>query len=223
VGGERRWLPHPMSAPSGRASRPSSVPSTPNTRYGLLPMTPHTIAANLPSTPSSPVSNTSSDYFGAHSRKASTQSLMLPSPVGGDVPLPSTDGGPVRRVRTASQGRVPTGPFSRPAHRKRQSADGSSAHSSSEHIPTYGDGALGTRMCWSLDVGDVCVWSIVSTEQITYTFFVPDYVGQQRVTEPFAPFPVANRLLPPNVPTDHGPAHLNHHFTSRTDQPLVTM
>lgn len=215
VHADRKWS---AIASSQSRSRPSSVSSTPNQRFGVLPMTPHTGSVNLPSTPSSPNSNTSSlDYFGSHSRKASSSSLM--SPISSDAPLPSTDGGPIRRQRTGSASR---GPLGRPAHKKRQSAD--SAASSFEHLqnayPSTGDVP---KFYWSLDVGDVCVWSIVSTEQTTYTFYVPSHVKE--IDQPIAPFPMANRILLPNAPMDMGPASMKMHstFTSRSDAPLITM
>ena len=224
VSTERRWSPVP--SPARGASRPNSVPSTPQQRFGVLPMTPHTNSVNLPSAPSSPVSTSSGslDYFGAHSRKPSSASLVSPAGGMGDAPLPSTDGGPVRRQRTGSSSR---GPLSRPNHRKRQSIDGGSANSSFEYLHNAAGAAnadVNSRMCWTLNVGDVAVWSIVSTEQTTYTFYVPEYV--QGNTEPYAPFPQTMRLLPPNAAMDAGPGPYNHHnhqFTSRTNLPLVTM
>lgn len=218
VQNDRRYTTTTSAQQVRSGSRPSSVPSTPNQRYGILPMTPHTHSMNLPSAPSSPTSNTSSlEYFGSHSRKASSSSLM--SPISGDAPLPSNDGGPVRRQRTGSASR---GPLGRPSHKKRQSAD--SASSSYDHLPNaFASPHELPRSTWALDVGDACVWSVVSTEQITYTFYVPPYVKD--IQEPIAPFPIANRILLPNAPMDMGPAHIKMHvpFTSRTDAPLITM
>ena len=214
---ERYFSVIPGSHRSG--SRPSSVPSTPNQRFGVLPMTPHTSSVNLPSTPSSPVSNSSSlDYFGAHSRKTSSSSIVSPS--SGEISLPSTDGGPVRRQRAGSSNR---GPIGRPVHKKRQSADGymlnsfEPIHNScSAHIDS-------PQSCWSLDVGDVCVWSIVSTEQITYTFYVPSLIVD--MAEPVTPLPVANRLLLSNEAKEMGPAHnsIQSALISQTNAPFITM
>ena len=220
VQSERKWSPIPQPT-----RKSSSVPSTPQQRFGVLPMTPHNSSINLPSTPSSPISSSSStvDYFGPHSRKASSSSLF--SPNGGDVPLPnmaSNDVGPVRRQRTGSTGR---GPMGRPmAHHKRKSTD-HSASSSYDHLPSLAQAATSldspSRVQWTLDVGDVCIWSIVSTEQVTYTFYVPPYVESYK--EPVAPFPSLSRALPPNASADSGPPRLNHQWTNMTGLPLVTL
>lgn len=221
VNAEKKWAPLPMAAPPRGGSRPNSLPSTPSTRYGILPMTPHTNLAGLPSVspsvPSSPNStNSSLDYFGPHSRKTSSTSLY--SPAHHETQLPSTDGGPVRRHRTGSASAA-RGPFSRPAHKKRQSGE-MSANSSFEWIQSaHGSPGESGRVFWSLNIGDDCIWSIVSTEQITYTFFVPDYV--KSTSEPYAPMPSVSKLLPPDAPNDSG--RHNHTFTSRTDKPLVTV
>lgn len=222
VKGDRKWAPVPMAAPGRGGSRPNSLPSTPSSRYGVLPMTPHTNIAGLPSVgspsvPSSPNSTSSSlDYFGAHSRKASSTSLY--SPANHDVALPSTDGGPVRRHRTGSASAA-RGPFSRPAHRKRQSGE-MSANSSFEWIQSaQGSPGETHRVFWSLNIGDDCIWSIVSTEQITYTFYVPDYVTS--TSEPYAPMPSVSRLISPDAPNDAG--RLAHPYTPRTNKPLVTV
>ena len=221
VHAEKRWATVPPQ-PTGRGSRPNSTPSTPSSRYGVLPMTPHTNLSNLPLSPSlpgSPNSTTSShDYFGPHSRKASSNSLL--SPAGGlhEALLPSTDGGPVRRQRTGSSGAK--GPLSRPANRKRQSGE-FHATSSYEFLQNaHGSPPESNRVYWTMNVGDVCIWTIVSTEQNTYTFYVPEYVKQ--VTEPFAPMPNITRILPPEAAIDAGP-HGGHTFTPRTNQPLVTV
>ena len=220
---ERRWTP--MSAAQKKGSRPSSVPSTPNQRYGVLPMTPHTGSANLPSTPSSPVSNGSSlDHFGSHSRRTSSSSLKSPKSV--EAVLPSNDGGPVRRRRTGSTSRYP---LDRPMHTKRRSADGSASSSfahlanSSQPSSVPASHANVSRYSWSLYVGDVCIWTIVSTDQVTYTFYVPPYITD--IKEPIAPFPSVSRLLRANTAVDMGPGSTNLHqtFTSRTEAPLVTM
>jgi hypothetical protein len=211
---ERRWAPLP---PPRSGSRPSSVPNTPNQRFGVLPMTPHTTTMNLPSTPSSPVSSSSSiDYFGAHSRKSSSSALF--SPPMGDIPLPSTDGGPIRRQRTGSTSRA--GPFTRPMHTKRKSADGSGSY---EYVQQANNSPSEGRVFWTMDVGDTCVWSIVSTEQVTYTFYVPSYVTE--VTEPLAPFPSVSRLLPPSMANDQGPPKFKHsQWTNAPDlPPLITL
>ncbi|WWD18456.1 hypothetical protein CI109_102908 [Kwoniella shandongensis] len=214
VHADRRW--NAVQIPQRGGSKPNSVPNTPQQRFGVLPMTPHTSSMNLPSTPSSPVSSSSSslDYFGAHSRKSSSHSLMSP-PVN-DAPLPSTDGGPVRRHRTGSVGR---GPLNRPINRKRMSTDGSST-GSFEYISTPLSPET-PRMAWTMDVGDICIWSIVSTEQTTYTFYVPPYA--ETPAEPFAPFPMANRLLAPNLSADQGLAKYQHQYTTMANIPLVTL
>nr|XP_019045633.1 hypothetical protein I302_06024 [Kwoniella bestiolae CBS 10118]OCF24563.1 hypothetical protein I302_06024 [Kwoniella bestiolae CBS 10118] len=188
-------------------------------RFGILPMTPHNASINLPSTPSSPVSSNSSttlDYFGTHSRKSSTHSLMSPNIP--EVPLPpsSTDGGPVRRHRTGSMGK--NGPFVRPLHKKRGSSSGSLEYLPS---PTMTASPETHRMQWTMDVGDSCIWSIVSTEQTTYTFYVPPYATEP--VEPYAPFPIANRMLPSHLSADHGPARYNQQYTSQTEAPLMTL
>ena len=224
VHADRRWSAVPAPTPS---RKPSSVPSTPSSRYGILPMTPHTGPMGLPlvgspSVPSSPNSTTSSlDYFSAQSRKASSTSLMSPASMG-DVALPATDGGPVRRQRTGSASAQSRNPLSRPAHRKRQSGD-ISANSSFEHIASaaHGHGAVSDgRVCWTMSVGDTCIWSIVSTEQMSYTFYVPEYV--KMTSEPYAPMPTALRCLPPDAAIDAGPAHVQT-YTARTTRPLITL
>nr|XP_019004221.1 uncharacterized protein I203_03380 [Kwoniella mangroviensis CBS 8507]OCF67682.1 hypothetical protein I203_03380 [Kwoniella mangroviensis CBS 8507] len=176
---------------------------------------------HLPSTPSSPVSSNSSttfDYFGTHSRKSSTHSLMSPNMP--EVPLPpsSTDGGPVRKHRTGSMGKNVNGPFVRPLHKKRGSSSGSLEYLPS---PAMTSSPENHRMQWTMDVGDSCIWSIVSTEQTTYTFYVPPYA--QEPVEPYAPFPIANRMLPSNLSADNGPARYNQQYTSHTDTPLMTL
>lgn len=225
VNAERRWTPVPASARGSAAARPASLPNTPQTRFGVLPMTPHTASVALPSGPPSPISSSSSsDYFGAHSRKSS--SSMLFSPLSGELPLPppSTDGGPVRRQRTGSTTNSRGGPLQRPMHKKRASADiptsgGSfdfSANGMLTNVPVVQD-----RTYWTLDVGDVCIWSIVSTEQVTYTFYVPPYASE--LSEPLAPFPMAHRLLPPNMSAEVTMAKYNHQYTSMATMPLVTL
>lgn len=220
VSAERRWNPLPTT---GRGNgRPSSMPNTPQSRFGVLPMTPHTTTVGLPSNPSSPISSSASsstDYFGSHSRKSSSSALF--SPLSSEIQLPtSTDGGPVRRQRTGSASR---GPLGRPAvHKKRASADIPTS-ASYDFMPNafinVNTGA--ERLFWTLDVGDVCIWSIVSTEQVSYTFYVPPFVSEP--SEPFAPFPVAHRLLPPNMSAEQVPSKYNHHFTSMSALPLVTL
>ncbi|WWD04877.1 hypothetical protein V865_002948 [Kwoniella europaea PYCC6329] len=219
VAQERKWSNVQISHRG--ASRPNSVPNTPQQRFGVLPMTPHNASMNLPSTPSSPVSSNSSttfDYFGTHSRKSSTHSLMSPNIP--EVPLPpsSTDGGPVRRHRTGSMGKNANGPFVRPLHKKRGSSSGSLEYLPS---PAMTSSPENHRMQWTMDVGDSCIWSIVSTEQTTYTFYVPPYA--QEPVEPYAPFPIANRMLPSNLSADNGPARYNQQYTSHTDAPLMTL
>lgn len=223
VHADRRWAAVPMAAPS--RSRPNSVPSTPSSRYGVLPMTPHTNIVGLPGSPSissSPNSTSSSlDYFGAHSRKGSSVSLVSPAGGVSDMALPSNDGGPVRRGRTGSASAA-RGPLSRPVHRKRQSGD-VSASSSYEYIGAALNNSPGDssqRMFWTMNVGDICIWSIVSTEQQSYTFYVPDYV--KTTSEPYAPMPTISRILPPDAAIDTG-RHAGQVFTARTTKPLVTV
>lgn len=213
VSAERRWSP---VQPTGRQSRPSSLPTTPQSRFGVLPMTPHNVPVGLPSNPSSPISSSSSDYFGSHSRKSSSSALF--SPLAGEAPLPaSNDGGPVRRQRTgSSSSRGRAGPMQRPTmHKKRASADLAVSH---DYLSNGHD--ANAKQFWTLDVGDVCIWSIVSTEQVSYTFYVPPYATD--ATEPFAPFPMAQRLLPPNMSAEQVPTKYNHQYTSMATQPLVT-
>jgi hypothetical protein len=156
VRSERRWSPIPIPYRGGKSH---STPTTPNRGFHILPMTPHTSSTNLPSTPSSPVSSGSSlDYFGSHSRKASSTHLMSPISNNGE-PLPmSTDGGPLRRHRTGSTGTGRAGPLGRPAHKKRQSQDSHSASSSYDHLPNALGSMLDHRQSWSLSIGDVAVW-----------------------------------------------------------------
>lgn len=150
VESERRWSVPPLTK-----SRPSSVPSTPNQRISVLPMTPHTSHTNLPSLESSPLSSHSSmDHAGLHSHKGSSASLFSPSRDAVPLPLPSTDGGPVRRQRTGSTG---MNPLARPAPRKQRSGD-ISAHASMEHLPAAAQMEDSGRRYWTLDVGEDCVW-----------------------------------------------------------------
>lgn len=155
VRSERKWSPIPIPYRGGKSH---STPTTPIRGFHILPMTPHTSSTNLPSTPSSPVSSGSSiDYFGPHSRKASSTHLISPISSNGEPPLPmSTDGGPLRRHRTGSTGRA-AGPLGRPAHKKRQSTDSHSASSSYDHLPNA-LGMMDQKQFWSLNVGDVAVW-----------------------------------------------------------------
>ncbi|WWC70768.1 uncharacterized protein I206_104719 [Kwoniella pini CBS 10737] len=217
---DRKWANVPT--PHRGGSRPNSVPNTPQQRFGVLPMTPHTNNTNLPSTPSSPVSSNSSsnvDYFGAHSRKSSSHSIM--SPNHSELPLPpptSTDGGPVRRHRTGSIPKNGHAPFARPLQKKRGSSSGSLEYLPS---PTMTASPENHRMQWTMDVGDICIWSIVSTEQTTYTFYVPPYATDP--VEPYAPFPIANRMLPSHLSADHTLSRLNQQYTSSTEAPLMTL
>jgi hypothetical protein len=156
VHSERRWAPIPIPYRGGKSH---STPTTPIRGFHILPMTPHTTSTNLPSTPSSPVSSGSSiDYFGINSRKSSSTHLLSPnSSIGESLPMVSTDGGPLRRPRTGSTGRM--GPLGRPAHKKRQSQDSRSASASSsyDHLPNA-LGILEQKQSWSLSVGDIAVW-----------------------------------------------------------------
>jgi recombining binding protein (suppressor of hairless) len=164
VRSERRWSPIPIPYRGGKSH---STPTTPNRSFHVLPMTPHDPPANLPpSTPSSPISSGSSlDYFGSHSRKASSTNLMSPISSNGEaLPHVSTDGGPLRRQRTGSTGRA--GPLGRPAHKKRQSQDSHSASSSYDHLPNALGNILEQRQSWSLSVGDVAVWYVICRSRI---------------------------------------------------------
>lgn len=211
---ERRYIP--MPAPK---HRPSSMPNTPQARFGVLPMTPHTTTVGLPSGPSSPISSSSStDYFGSHSRKSSSSTLF--SPLSGEIPLPaSTDGGPVRRQRTGSQSS--RGPLQRPTlHKKRASADITTATSFDfmgnalmHHSPPN------ERIYWSLDVGDACIWTIVSTQEVVYTYYVPEYIAEP--SEPFAPFPLVTRVLSPGQSSENVPQKYNHQYTSMAPMPVI--
>ncbi|WVQ96688.1 hypothetical protein IAU59_003794 [Kwoniella sp. CBS 9459] len=212
---DRKWTSVQQNQRGG--SRPSSVPSTPQQRFGVLPMTPHNAPNNLPSTPSSPVSSSSSsvDYFGQHSRKSSSHSLMSPN-MGGDMSLPhqnSTDGGPVRRHRTGSINR---GPLVRPLHKKRGSSG------SLEYLPTPAmtGSPENQRLHWTLGVGDNSIWSIVSTEQTIYTFYVPPHASDP--AEPYAPFPTATRMLSSNLSAEQ-PTRYAHQYTSMSNMPLLTL
>jgi hypothetical protein len=224
---ERRWSPIPPPTRGGGSagnSRPSSLPNTPQARFGVLPvlpMTPHTNTIGLPSNPSSPISSASSggDYFGSHSRKSSSSALF--SPLSGEIQLPTTaDGGPIRRQRTGSTSRGPMTAQRPPLHKKRASVDITSG-GSYDYLPNaLSNGITGLeRHFWTQNVGDVCIWSIVSTEQIIYTFYVPPFVSEP--SEPIAPFPQVNRALPPHVSAENVPSKYNHHFTTMTNMPLV--
>ncbi|ORX40097.1 hypothetical protein BD324DRAFT_616240 [Kockovaella imperatae] len=227
----RRWSSIPTPPSRGSVGRPASVPSTPQQRFGVLPMTPHLSNGTLPSTPSSPVSTSSSlEYFGAHSRKPSSTSLVSPNIGHGDVPLPM-DGGPMRRQRAGSSNR---GPLVRPTHKKRQSTDSTSTSwetlaSSSNGAPSFGFHGKSSlspdlpRSMWTLDVGETCVWSIVSTEQKTYTFYVPPQATN--APTPYTPFPEIIRYLPPGqAGSDPLPGHAPHQtYTTLTNLPLITI
>ncbi|WVQ73237.1 hypothetical protein IAR50_002803 [Cryptococcus sp. DSM 104548] len=224
VKAERRWATVPVAPPGKNGSKASSVPNTPQQRFGVLPMTPHTNnTVNLPSTPSSPVSSASSlDYFGHHAQRSSGHAHPLMSPGSGEVPLPSTDGGPVRRQRTASVGK---GPLARPMHRKRPSMD-SAGSGSFEHLPTMaqamsGQENISPRMFWTMTVGDHAVWSIIGVEQASYTFYTPPMTSYENF-EPVAPFPAAHRLLPSNLSAEV-PKEYAHHYTSVSTTPLITI
>ena len=217
VQSERRWLPIGLQQSGG--SRPPSVPSTPTQRQDVLPMTPCTSSGAVPSTSSSLTHPSMLDSYGLHTHKPAYPSPI--SELSPDGPFPSTDGGPVRRPRTGSANRGPKGPT---MDRRRQSRDNIALSASSfdddSSRPGLSKGAA--RLCWTLDVGDVCVWSIVSTEQVTYTFYVPPHV--QDIVEPIAPVPTIFRLLLPNAPRDMGPGKVKveQTFTSETEAALIT-
>lgn len=64
--------------------------------------------------------------------------------------------------------------------------------------------------------------SIVGTEQISYTFMVPQYVT--RVTEPYAPFPSVGKILAPGLAGDAGHRSAKGGpWTTTSSAPLVTM
>jgi hypothetical protein len=72
-------------------------------------------------------------------------------------------------------------------HKKRASSVDITQAGSYDYMPNALMAANGTlpgaeRLYSTLDVGDVCIWSIVSTEAVSYTFYVPPYA-----TEPTAP------------------------------------
>lgn len=79
-----------------------------------------------------------------------------------------------------------------------------------------------SRSYWTLDVGETCIWSIVSTEQKTYTYYVPPQVMRTcKGLEAFVPFPEVTRALPPGEPGEH--PHVGHTYTPSTDLPLATL
>ncbi|KLT45544.1 LAG1-DNAbind-domain-containing protein [Cutaneotrichosporon oleaginosum] len=221
---DRQWKAVPVTGRNGRATPSSSAPNTPFRTQAVLPMTPHNTTIGLPSNDASPNSSQgSAEYFGAHSRKASSSSLF--SPLQNEIQLPSTgESGPVRRQRTGSSSS--RGPLSRPpAHRKRSSHDISALHTSQsfDHLANahIGSNATAERYYWTIDVGDVCIWSIVSTEQIEYTFYIPPYASEP--IGPYTPFPVVSRVISPHMSAEKVPNKYNHQYTSMTSLPLVVM
>jgi len=72
-----------------------------------------------------------------------------------------------------------------------------------------------------MNVGDVCVWSIVSTEQAVYTFYVPPTLAE--IKDPIAPFPVATKYLTQQAPPDLQDKRTLQTFTANTDLPLMSL
>ena len=219
VQSERRWLPIDPQQATG--SRPPSVPSAPIQHLGVSPETQRASSDSLPSKSSSQTGNRSSlDSSGPQPHKPSSGfPISEPNP---DGTFLSTDCSPVRRLRTASANHGLGGPTKR---KRPQSTDGAalSAPSIEGQPSRYGLSKDDAGLCWTLDVGDMCVWSIVSTEQITYTFYVPPHVRD--IVEPITPVPNIFRLLPPSVSKEMVPvkANVEQTFTSRTEAELVTL
>ncbi|BEJ14972.1 hypothetical protein CspHIS471_0407390 [Cutaneotrichosporon sp. HIS471] len=220
---DRQWKQIPATGRNGRATPSSSAPNTPFRQQAVLPMTPHNVSVGLPSNDASPNSSQGSEYFGPHSRKPSSSSLF--SPLQNEIQLPSTgEAGPVRRQRTGSSSS--RGPLARPpAHRKRSSHDIGSLHTSQslDHLAsaTVNPNSSLERFFWTIDVGDVCIWSIVSTEQIEYSFYIPPFALGSVV--PYTPFPVVSRVISPHMSAEKVPNKYNHQFTSMSSLPLVVM
>jgi hypothetical protein len=67
--------------------------------------------------------------------------------------------------------------------------------------------------------------SVVSTEQTSYSFYIPPYVDD--VQEPIAPAPVVNRVLAPGSLTGSTPlsgaSRLQNQWINQTGANLVTM
>jgi hypothetical protein len=223
---DRQWKAVPVTGRNGRATPSSSAPNTPFRAQAVLPMTPHTATVGLPSNDASPNSSQgSNEYFGAHSRKTSSSSLF--SPLQNEIQLPSGESGPVRRQRTGSSSS--RGPLTRPpAHRKRSSHDISALHTSQsfDHLGNAHHVSVNTgaeRFFWTIDVGDVCIWSIVSTEQVEYSFYVPPYASAREAAIPYTPFPVVSRVISPHMSAEKVPNKYNHQYTSMASVPLVVM
>lgn len=223
VAKDRQWKQIPATGRNGRATPSSSAPNTPFRQQTVLPMTPHNVSVGLPSNDASPNSSHSSEYFGSHSRKPSSSSLF--SPLQNEIQLPPLgEAGPVRRQRTGSSSS--RGPLARPpAHRKRSSHDIGSLHTSQslDHLANaaVNPGAGLDRYFWTIDVGDVCIWSIVSTEQIEYSFYIPPFATGAVV--PYTPFPVVSRIISPHMSAEKVPNKYNHQYTSMSSMPLVVM
>ncbi|ORY28450.1 hypothetical protein BCR39DRAFT_468345 [Naematelia encephala] len=225
VQSQKQWSLNEQPTQRRSASRDSSVNSTPNQRTILLPMTPHNGPLHLPnSTPTSPISTSSSiDYFAMPSRKPSSQSLFSPT-LGNEATLPSSgDSGPMRRPRPESAGRH--NPLQRTSNKKRSDI---SAHSSTDSLVDYLQTAtLQSRPThsWSLRVEETCIWSIVGTESVSYTFFIPP-AYRNSLTQPVSPFPRVDRVIRPGGPIDMGPPGLKRMtqtFTPSTTKPLITL
>ena len=61
--------------------------------------------------------------------------------------------------------------------------------------------------------------TIVGTEQVSYTFYVPSTVSVS--DNPIAPFPTVTKYLPPGADKNDRRTEIG--FTSNTDLPLVHM
>lgn len=217
VAGDRRWA----NIPTRSSTRPTSLPSTPNARFGILPMTPHSAIVGLPPTPPSPAGSVSSqaDYFNIRSRNSSSSTLYSPTASSTHLPY-SHEGGAARRGRTGSNG--PSSPYARPGSRTSTPGGSRSANQSYEHLPATG-GEM--RMYWTMSIGDLCVWSVVSTEQTSYSFYIPPYVDD--IQEPIAPAPIVNRVIAPGNLTGSTPvpgtSRLQNQWINQTTANLVTI
>lgn len=81
------------------------------------------------------------------------------------------------------------------------------------------------RMYWTMSIGDLCVWSVVSTEQTSYSFYIPPYVDD--IQEPIAPAPIVNRVIAPGNLTGSTPvpgtSRLQNQWINQTTANLVTI
>lgn len=144
---ERKWANRQQAPASSPHSRPASLANAHDPSLGAV------------ATPAvSPISSGSSlgatgDYFSGRRPSGST---INPSPRGGDIPLPLTESGPVRRQRTHSSGKGPLG--ARPLNRKRSSAESVSEASGAVASGTSPSETAVPRQSWAIDVSDIAVW-----------------------------------------------------------------